>query len=224
MFFEYQDFNDAQGFFSTEGRDEWDEIQIILDELVPQLQPSDQAGKRGEPIFDPKATNALLTSSAASRGWFKVPVPPSLQAFGVDWDAGKNKTLAEWQFSNYPFLWNNVIRSEAVFKSELNVIGRVPASGLIVVTKSGCFPASNSTLYYEQASAQLTSVTTLGVFDIPIRLVGLMIEPGSATLEANWNAYSGRYSREAIGSSRTFTVTWPGRSRYGHAVAKLALA
>lgn len=35
------------------------------------------------------------------------------------------------------------------------------------------FPASNSTLYYEQAVNQLTALIKYQVFDVPIRLIGL---------------------------------------------------
>ena len=35
------------------------------------------------------------------------------------------------------------------------------------------FPASNRTLYYEQAVKQLTALTEHKVFDVPIILIGL---------------------------------------------------
>ena len=149
------------------------ELTTVLQQLTPQLQPSDQAGKQGVAIFDPKGTNASLTAAAATLAGIRCQCQNPLTAFCIDWDAGKNAVLAEWQFSNYPFLWNNVIRSEAIFKAQLTLVAMAPIKVLVVVTKSGCFPASNSTLYYEQACAQLDAVTSLGVFDIPIRLVGL---------------------------------------------------
>jgi hypothetical protein len=222
MYYEYHDFNNAAAYFDGEAAAEWAELAHVVEELTPQLQPSDQAGKQGTAIFDPKATNACLTTSAANLGWHKVPVPRSLEAFGVDWDAGKNAVLAEWQFSNYPFLWNNVIRTEAVFKSRTALAQVAPVKALVVVTKGICFPASNSTLYYEQACAQLDVVTDLGVFDIPIRLVGLMIQPGATELVASWNTYPGRYNRaDGVKETKPFAVTWQSLSRRGHSATRL---
>src|ERR1051325_6084425 len=100
MYYEYRDFNGATDFLGGVGSTEWSEIAGVLDGIVPQMQPSDQAGRQGSPIIDPKATNAHLTLNAARQGWHRVPVPESLRPFGVDWDAGKNAILAEWQFSN----------------------------------------------------------------------------------------------------------------------------
>ena len=111
MEFLLEDFNDAGAHFAGDGAQEWADIHEILRSSPLFMQSSDQAGKVGSPIFDPKATNAYLRSEAELRGWRVVPVPEELTPFGVDWDAGKASTLAEWQFSNYPFLWNNVIRS-----------------------------------------------------------------------------------------------------------------
>ncbi|MEW2474469.1 hypothetical protein AB0875_11810 [Micromonospora gifhornensis] len=223
MYFEYRDFNHAEEYFGGEAEHDWIEIGSVLDGLVPQLQPSDQKGKQGSPIFDPKSTNACLTLMAADRGWRNIVVPKSLQVFGVDFDAGKNATLVEWQFSNYPFLWNNVIRSEAIFKSDLKLAGMKKIRALIMVTKGGCFPASNSTLYYEQARSQLDVVTDLGVFDIPIRLVGLMIEPSATELEASWNVYGARYVRD-IGAAevKRFAVAWKRSAKYDHMRAELS--
>lgn len=139
----------------------------------------------------------------------------------MDWDAGKGSILVEWQFSNYPFLWNNVIRSEAVYSSRETLPGMpLPVDALIIVTKSGSFPASNSTLYYEQAKAQLNTVTSWGVFKIPIRLVGLTIPPGTAQVQANWNTYAERYGRATIDTEvRTFDIGWTKPARHGNRVA-----
>jgi hypothetical protein len=218
MEIEIRDFNGAKEYFAGAGSDRWAEINGVLSALRPQLQASDQAGRVGRPIFDPKGTNARLTEAAAAVGWDKVTVPPELQPFGNDWDAGKGSVLAEWQFSNYPFLWNNIIRSEAVFQSKA-VLPPLTASvdALIIVTKSGSFPASNSTLYFEQANAQIDTVTTLGVFEVPIRLIGLMVPPNATELDADWNVYSGRYARQAVTTQQTFDVMWGRRpAQYGN--------
>ncbi|MEH2284834.1 MAG: hypothetical protein V7K90_26540 [Nostoc sp.] len=58
--------------------------------------------------------------------------------------------------SNYPFLLNNTLRSELFFKAKTEFVG-YPTNLVIIVTKALMFPASNSTLYYEQAVNQLTA-------------------------------------------------------------------
>lgn len=209
MDFVVADFNNAGAYYTGAGQSEWAELEAVVRAVPPCLQGSDQAGKQGDPIFDPKATNELLTTEARKRGWGKVPVPATLTEFGVDWDAGKGGTLAEWQFSNYPFLWNNIIRSEAIVKGQIVLPGLLPIRALVVVTKSGLFPASNSTLYYEQAHAQITSVTKFGTFSIPIRLVGLVIPPGAAQVPCLWSVYGNRYGRDAgTREAATFRVQW----------------
>jgi len=222
VIYEYVDFNSAAEYFDGPGSDRWDEIDAVIGSIPPQLQPSDQRERLGTPIFDPKATNALLTKGAAKYGWDRVPVPADLGSFGVDWDAGQGPVLAEWQFSNYPFLWNNIIRTEAIYQSQavLPQLGQ-PVDALIVVTKSGRFPASNSTLYFEQALAQIKTVTTLGVFNVPIRLVGLTIDPSATKLEVDWNQYSGRYGRAIATTDRVvMDVSWSRRvTVYGHSTA-----
>ncbi|MFD5276829.1 hypothetical protein ACFWIX_04630 [Pseudarthrobacter sp. NPDC058362] len=223
MHYVIRDFNGAAEYFSEVGESRWAEISSVLTSLRPQLQPSDQAGIVGRPIFDPKATNAALTAKAAELGWTNVIVPPELQPFGKDWDAGKGVVLAEWQFSNYPFLWNNIIRSEAVFHSRgiLTPLNG-PVEALVIVTKTGSLPASNSTLYFEQAEAQINTVTTLGVFGIPIRLVGLGIEPDVSVLDCDWNLYSGRYSRVPDTAQRTFDIAWGRAGQYGNLAARFS--
>jgi len=222
--FFWRDFNGADGYFAGAGKSEWQDIATIVGAMPLHLQASDQAKKVGQAIFDPKGTNAHLTQTAEQHGWKKVPVPHDLTEFGIDWDAGKNSCLAEWQFSNYPFLWNNVIRTEAVFKSKttLPVVGT--AKALIVVTKSGIFPASNSTLYFEQASAQLDVVTKFQAFTVPIRLVGLTLPKACVSTDAVWTEYGGRYHRDGERTDRLFSVLWPTPRRttkYGHATVSL---
>ena len=137
--------------------------------------------------------------------------------FGVDWDAGKGNTLAEWQFSNYPFLWNNVIRTQAVMSGGVRLSGVSETRALVVVTKSGALPASNSTLYFEQAEAQLNAVFRLGAFSLPVRLVGLGLEPETREMDAVWSEYPNRYGRAASRRSDVrVRITWSkARSKYG---------
>jgi hypothetical protein len=219
------DFNGAARYFSSHGADEWADIAHVVSEMVLQLQPSDQAGRGRSPIFDPKATNAYLTNALHSLGWQKVPVPAGLTEFGLDWDAGKNGTLAEFQFSNYPFLWNNTIRSEGVFTARTLLAGVGEVEALIVITKSGLFPASNSTLYYEQAVAQISAATNFNAFRIPIRLVGLTLAEGTALVEADWNEYPARYGRVVeLTTRRAFAVTWGRVRKHGYQGVKFTAA
>ncbi|WP_433546542.1 hypothetical protein ACQPZG_16665 [Streptomyces sp. CA-294286] len=223
MLFEIADFFGAETYFSTEGEEEWHEIASVLDNLTLQLQPSGQAGLDGQAIFDPKATNRILTAGAAAYGWNKIIVPPTLRAFGTDWDAGKNAVLAEWQFSNYPFLWNNIIRSQVVARNSWKLAGMSsPPQALLIVTKSGCLPASQSTLYFEQGRAQMESVLSALDLNLAIRLIGLNIDPRATTVSASWNNYTGRTSRSIVtGEERQFRVNWSARKRAGGQAARL---
>jgi hypothetical protein len=226
VLYEVRDFNGADSYYSGRGSGEWDALAQILDELETHLQPSDQAGLVGTPIFDPKGTNAALNVAASSAGWTcPVSVPEQLTMFGKDWDSGMGGTLAEWQFSNYPFLWNNVIRTQAVVSGNVPLTGIGAVEALIVVTKSGRFPASQSTLYYEQAQAQLDAVFSLGAFDLPVRLVGLTIDPEAQEMNVLWSRYSGRYARAPESrEAASMTVTWNSRrGQYGNLKAKFTL-
>jgi hypothetical protein len=220
------DFNGADAYFASGGAPEWSSLKSALDGMPVFLQPSDQEGKQGRAIFDPKATNAYMhdaLTGAPNSGWLKVPVPNDLKAFGLDWDGGRGETLAEWQFSNYPFLWNNVIRTEAVFKSQVPVGHLRRVEALIVVTKCGLFPASNSTLYFEQAQAQLFAVTKFKAFEIPIRLVGLSLPARCPTVDVQWTEYGGRYARQGGHRSlRKFRLSWFRREKYDYDCAEFA--
>ena len=80
---------------------------------------------------------------------------------------------------------------------------------IVFITKSGMFPASNSTLYYEQAKAQISAVVGFNVFTVPIRLIGLVLPPNTRQVEVDWNEYPARYSREPSQTTRVaLTVTW----------------
>jgi hypothetical protein len=115
--------------------------------------------------------------------------------------------LAEVQFSNYPFLLNNTIRSELFFKSQVSLAG-YPTRGAVIITKAHMFPASNSTLYFQQAVHQLTSLAKYHVFDAPIRVVGLFAER-TGSVRGVWTNYSAtRYSRTvATQEERTFIAS-----------------
>jgi hypothetical protein len=216
--FEVADFNGGESYYSGGGMPEWADLEAVINEMPLFLQGSLQAGKVGSAIFDPKATNLHIKHASQARGWRTIPVPADLRAFGNEWDGGKRETLGEWQFSNYPFLWNNCIRSEAVYKAGISLPGLSAVRGLIVITKSGLFPASNSSLYYEQAKAQLAAATQFDAFSIPIRLVGLTISSNVDQAEAVWTEYTDRTSRTALRKAQITTrVTWrPKLRKYGN--------
>jgi hypothetical protein len=224
MDYKLRDFNDAAAYFGGPGSAEWIDIASILAELRLHLQASDQAGRVGSPIFDPKGTNAALTELARARGWVTVPVPVELTMFGTDWDAGKGSTLAEWQFSNYPFLWNNVIRTQAVMSGKVPLEGVDQTRALVVVTKGGEFPASNSTLYYEQAEAQLEAVFKTGSFSLPVRLVGLTVPADADCVEAVWSIYSNRYGRAPTSRDSQLMRVTRSRRRTKYGVRRLTLS
>jgi hypothetical protein len=117
----------------------------------------------------------------------------------------------EVQFSNYPFVLNNLLRSELFFQTETHFTD-VPPKLLIIITKAGNLPASNSTLYYEQARDQFITLANGGVFDIPIRLVKLSI-PLNEISNAKQRIYTAtRYSRE-VAQEEDINVTFtPGRT------------
>lgn len=218
------DFNGADAYFASNGAHEWEDLAGVLFGILPHFQASDERGKVGTPIFDPKGTNSALNAAASAAGWRVIPVPAELTMFGNDWDAGKGDTLAEWQFSNYPFLWNNVIRTQAVVAGQVPLQGVGATQALVVVTKSGLFPASQSTLYFEQALAQLTAVFQYGAFDLPVRLVGLTIPDGVREIDAVWSEYGGRYAREPVGQREEvrMSVAWGRANQYGQPKARFA--
>lgn len=201
------DFNHADAVVKRSFKTEWAEVRSALESMPLHLKASDQAGKQGRPIFDPVGTNEAIKAALAPQGWARIPIPPDFNFLGIDVDFGKRGVLAEAQFSNYPFLLNNTIRSELFFKSRIPLIG-VPAQLAVIITKAHMFPASNSTLYYEQAVHQLTSLAKYQVFDVPIRLVGLFVDR-TGIIPAVWTGYTPtRYSR-TVGSRvhRNFVIT-----------------
>lgn len=165
--------------------------------IPPHLKASDQAGKQGSLIFDPVGTNFAIKEELVSCGWKpNVRMPAQFNFLGTDVDFVSNGVLAEVQFSNYPFLLNNTVRAELLFKSQAPV-SDTPIKALIIIAKARMFPASNSTLYYEQAVKQLNELSRNRVLDIPIRLVGLFA--GAGQVEAAVTTYHNpRYSRTIV--------------------------
>jgi hypothetical protein len=159
------------------------------------IKPSDQAKIQGNPIFDPVGSNQYIKNALVKLGWHSnILIPVKYRFLGKDVDFGKSGIILESQFSNYPFLLNNLLRSELFFKGSIHFAGN-STKLLVIITKAQMFPASNSTLYYEQAVQQLTALTKNNVFDIPIRLIGLF-EQKNAIISAIYTVYqSTRYSR-----------------------------
>jgi hypothetical protein len=189
------DFNGADHLLGGKYLAEWSEIKTALERMPLHLKASDQAKKVGNPIFDVVGTNEYIKHALRQARWStNIPIPQALKFLGTDVDFAKRGVIAEVQFSNYPFLLNNLLRSELFYKNQVTFTN-VPPEAAVIITKAGMFPASNSTLYYEQAENQLRALSQYTVFSIPIRLVGLFEAPGS-TVDAMWSQYSEtRYSR-----------------------------
>jgi hypothetical protein len=158
------------------------------------LKPSAQAGIHGRPIFDPIGTNEYIKTELLKLGWEKnIPIPRQYNFLGTDVDFGKLGLIGESQFSNYPFLLNNTIRAELFFKANIKFGGQ-NTKLVFIITKAQMFPASNSTLYYEQAIKQLISLAEYNVFDVPLRVVGLF-EQVDKTVPVKWTLYGRERSR-----------------------------
>lgn len=207
----FEDFNGAEPVFKGALAAEWNELSNALSRLATHLKASDQAGKQGSLIFDPVGTNEAIKEELVRLNWSaNVAMPAKYSFLGTDVDFVKSGLLVEAQFSNYPFLLNNVVRSELLHKAGVLMGGEAPR-GLVVITKAHMFPASNSTLYYEQGLYQLRELADAGVFDIPIRLVGLFAPLGIS--EANFTEYhNARYSRTVVDRSRRQVSITKGRS------------
>ncbi|MCC5951910.1 MAG: restriction endonuclease [Acidimicrobiia bacterium] len=217
MEYEIEDYQGAGHFFGAGGggEPEWQSLAQILTAMPLFLKASGQQNIEGRPIFDPVATNAYLTTASVAAGWSTILVPATLP-FGSDWEAGRNQTLAEWQFSNYPYLCNNVLRADVVFNEVIPLIGMGTLAGLVIVTRTWSVPASNGVLIFEQARAQLQRLATRN-FTVPVRLAGFRIPPGAQTTPATWTTYASARSRTPVHQQAvTAQVTaWSASPTYG---------
>ena len=191
MNIKFTDYNDAASIIGNE----WELIEKIISETKLRLKASDQRGLQGTPIFDPVGTNSVLKDKLVEIGWSpNVAIPKSYKFLGTDVDFEKRGIITEVQFSNYPFLLNNLVRTY-LFSRQNVKFNNVPPKALIIITKCKVFPASNSTLYYEQGQKQLNVLASPEVFNLPVRLVGLSEDVGT-TIDCNFTIYSSaRYSR-----------------------------
>jgi hypothetical protein len=214
----WSDYSGAKELIDREFGDEWSEIEAVLEGMPLHLKASDQKGKEGRPIFDAVGTNAYVSPLLSAVGWQPVAIPGAYNFLGKGVDFGKDGVVLEVQFSNYPFLLNNLMRTELLFKSR-TPMPREAVRLLVIVTKAHMFPASNSTLYYEQAQLQVGALATQGVFQVPIRLVGLF-ETVPSTVAANWTEYhAARYSRTTVSRElRNFSIA-PG-ARQGNCLIR----
>lgn len=195
MIIKYTGYNNAEQLLLTSFSQEWHEIYNTLTVMPLHLKPSDQQGKIGQPIFDPVGTNAYIKTELKKLGWKpNIPIPQAFRMWGTDIDYGKTGVIGEAQFSNYPFLLNNLLRSELFYKAKIEFTNyRIQV--VIIITKAQLLPASNSTLYYEQAVQQINSLAPYKVFDVPLVVIGLF-EPNNLTINAIWTEYhTTRYSR-----------------------------
>ncbi|MGB3509415.1 MAG: BglII/BstYI family type II restriction endonuclease [Microcoleaceae cyanobacterium] len=194
MLIQFVDFNLADSVISKNCQAEWNEIEMVLGAMPLYMKASSQKGIHGNPIFDPVGTNEYIKRELVNLGWkANIPIPKQYNFLGQDIDCGKKAVIVEFQFSHYSFLQNNTLRSELFFQAETMFLNSITKLA-IIITKASMFPASNSTLYYEQAVKQLTALAQYQVFDVPIRLVGLF-ENINTTVSSVWTEYQGQRSR-----------------------------
>ena len=164
--------------------------------------------RAGKGTLDTIGTNSALTAGMEQRGWHRVRVPVGLRPFGQDWDSGKNAVLAEFQFSHYSFLWNNVIRTEAVYKQQIKLQGMKQIAAFVMVMRGSSLPGANSSLHFDQARKQLEAAAAFDAVTVPIRIVGLRIPSDTTEVEAEWTVYEGRTMRDGVTQTRKMRVTW----------------
>ena len=180
MIIQVTDFNAADTVIANSYQAEWQELKSVLEQMPLHLKASGQAGRQGSRIFDVVGTNHYIKNSLTrpELAWAaNIQIPPEYRFLGTDVDFCKSGLLVEAQFSNYPFLLNNILRSERFFQSKTELCGHA-VGALVMIAKVRMFPASNSTLYYEQAANQLASLAKIKVFTMPVRLVGLSERTG----------------------------------------------
>jgi hypothetical protein len=221
MLAEFADFNGAERLIADEYKNQWEEVEQVIGHMPLHVSGSDQAGIQGNLIFNPKGTNAYLKDALLDRGWeANIPIPAEYRVLGTDVDFVKDGVLLEVQFSNYPFLSNNVLRSEMFYKARISM-GGDPVELLMIITKARMFPASQSTLYYEQAVNQLRVLAGNDVFDMPVRVVGLFEERDSV-VDGVWTGYRGRTSRTEVNRESKRLRISSGRSRGSRSVLAFA--
>ena len=171
----------------------WRQLRRVLARMPTHLKPSNQTGKKGEPVFDPVGTNAYLNERLSQAGWIKPGIPRTspLAVFGTGLDWGEQGLLVEVQFSNYPFCLNNLARAEVLQREQFSLSGH-PVEDLILISKARMFPSANSSLHYEQAVGQLQIMMEgHDIFRIPTLVVGLF-EKTNKIVKVVWSSYGER--------------------------------
>jgi len=202
MFLKYKDYNGASTVLAKTFDSEWQEINSVLSTMPLYLKDSDQDTKQGQPIFDPVANNIFIKEELIKSKWTQnASIPNKFRMWGKDVDFSKLGVLLEVQFSNYPFLLNNLIRSELFFREKISFTQQHEVKAVILITKMGILPSSNSTLYYEQATEQIDSLYSHNIFKVPLRIVGIGINDGQ-TISTITSKYKARYSRDPLTTVR----------------------
>ena len=110
MKFYFHDYNFNENFTHS-NQDTLIELDLVIKQLDIYLKNSDQKGKKQSLIFDPKGTNYSLKELLNSKNWeCNLKIPNKFNSLGKDIDFYKDNLLLEVQFSNYPFLLNNIIK------------------------------------------------------------------------------------------------------------------
>jgi len=161
--------------FNCENNFKKDEVKSlvgILSDMPLYLKESKQQNKKGSKILDPIKTNTYLKSKFKENSWLsKVRIPEEHSCLGTDIDFFKKGIVLEVQFSNYPFLSNNIIRTEKLYKSKTK-FNSIEIQLLVIITKGKTIPSSNSSLYYEQAISQINSFVEENIIMMPILVIG----------------------------------------------------
>lgn len=190
MLFRTKYFNNAEKILQP--TNEWKELIQVLKSLPLYVKKSDQKGIEGRLNFDPVATNNYVKDQLVPLNWESpLKLPIEHKAWGKHVDFGKNGMMLEIQFSNYPFLANNLLRSDYFYREKITLSITGKPKALMIITKDSIFPSANSSLYCKQAEDQLSN----SVFKIPLVMISLYMEFGeSDTILTEYS--SNRYSRE----------------------------
>jgi hypothetical protein len=212
------DYNGAGAMFAGGHAAQWSEIADVLAAVPLHLKGSDQAGKIGKPIWNAVGSNKAIHNAFVRRGWRAyIPIPPQYSYFGKALDFMKSGVTVEVQYSNYPFLLNNLLRCEFFFQHEIKLDVR-PIEAVVIITKAKMFDASNSTLYYERGAEQLNALAAIGGFDVPLRLVGLFESYGRGIPVVHTTYSRARHSRTPVKERKTTAHIQVGASASSRAI------
>ena len=207
----WEDFNGAATTVARSYPAEWREIERVLSHMPLHLKGSGQRGIVDTAIFDPIGTNEYIKRALQSLGWeTNIGIPAEHSYFGTDVDLAKRGVVGEAQFSTYPYLMNNLVRTDLFHRLDVRIVGE-RIGLLVVIMKSRVFPASQGTLYYEQGLRQIHALADSNIFKIPTRLVGFFEEAPTA-IDAIWTQYTGRTSRTIVSQDTRRCQIDPGRT------------